>query len=96
MLLKRTTLFPYSKGNSSSQSVAAGQQLRRLCREAWQQQSGSSETLYKASYWARRRRRFVKEFDRMLLDRVGSEGLSTILKQMDTRLESWLAADSLG
>ncbi|HKT47167.1 MAG TPA: hypothetical protein VJP87_06540 [Candidatus Acidoferrales bacterium] len=96
MLLKRTTLFPYSKGNSSPQSVAAGQQLRRLCREAWQQQSGSSETLYKASFWARRRRRFVREFDRMLLDRVGSEALSTILKQMDTRLESWLAADSLG
>ena len=46
VLLKRTSLFPYSKGNSLPLAVAAGQQLRKLCREAWQKQTGSADTLY--------------------------------------------------
>jgi hypothetical protein len=92
VLLKRTTLFPYSKGNSSPQAVAAGQQLRKLCREAWQKQTGSSDTLYELSSLTWRRRRFARKFDQILLDHAGSENFNAILKQMDTRLESWLAA----
>ena len=38
VLLKRTALFPYSKGDSRPDTVAAGQQLRKLCRETWQKQ----------------------------------------------------------
>lgn len=94
LLLKRIKLFPYSKGNSSPQAAAAGQQLRKLCREAWQKQAGSPETLYDLPSLNSRRRRFVKKFDRILLEHAGSENLSAILKQMDTRLESWLAAGS--
>lgn len=91
---KRIMLFPYSKGNSSPRAVAAGQQLRKLCREAWQKQSGSSDTLYELSSWTWRRRRFTRKFDQILLDHAGSENLNAILKQMDARLESWLAAGS--
>jgi hypothetical protein len=94
VLLKRTALFPYSKGNSRPHAVAAGQQLRMLCREAWQKQTGSADTLYKLSSLTWRRRRFAKRFDRILVDHAGSQNLDAILKQMDTRLESWLVAGS--
>jgi hypothetical protein len=92
VLLKRTALFPYSKGNSHPHAVAAGQQLRKLCREAWQKQTGSVDTLYELPSLTWRRRRFARKFDRILLDHAGSENLNAILRQMDTRLESWLVA----
>src|SRR5262249_5593531 len=38
--LKRTRLFPHSKGSSSVNAVSAGRQLRKFCREAWQKQTG--------------------------------------------------------
>jgi hypothetical protein len=94
VLLKRNALFRYSKGNSGSQAVSAGQQIRKLCREAWQKQTGSADTLYELSSLTWRRRRFVSKFDRILLDLAGSENLDAILKRMDTRLESWLVAGS--
>jgi hypothetical protein len=94
VLLKRRTLFPHSKGNSHPRAVAAGRELRMLCREARQKQAGSAETLCELSSWRWRRRRFVGKFDQMPIGHAGSENLKVILKQMDTRLESWLAADS--
>lgn len=94
VLLKRRDLFPYSTGNSSLQAVAAGQQLRKLCLEAWQKQTGSADTYHELSALKWRRRRFVKKFDRILLDYTSSENLNAILNQIGTRLESWLAADS--
>jgi hypothetical protein len=94
VLLKRNALFPYSKGNSLPHAVAAGQQLRKLCRETWLKQTGSADTLYELSSLTWRRRRFARKFDRILLDHAGSENLNAILKQMDTRLESWLVAGS--
>lgn len=90
--LKRNALFPYSKGNSSAQAVAAGQQLRQLCREAWVKLTGNADSIYELSSWRWRRRRFVRKFDRVLVDHAGSQHLDAILKEMDTRLESWLAA----
>jgi hypothetical protein len=92
--LKRTALFPYSKGNSSAEAVSAGGQLRILCGEAWQMQTGTSSTLYELSSWNWQRRRFTRKFDQILIDHVGSENLDAILTRMDTRLESWLAAGS--
>jgi hypothetical protein len=90
--LKRYKLFPYSKGNASTEAVTAGQRLRKWCRKVWQEQGGSAETLYKLSSWQWRRKRFVRRFDRVLTQHVGSENLNATLKEMDTRLESWLPA----
>lgn len=92
LMLKRCKLFPYSKGDASSEAVIAGQRLRQWCREVWQEQSGNSESLHELSSWQWRRKRFVREFDKMLIQRVGSETFSATLKQMGTRLESWLPA----
>jgi hypothetical protein len=92
LMLKRFKLFPYSKGNSSSEVVAAGQRLRRLCREVWQKLSGDPETLYELSSWEWKRKRFVRTFDKALLEHAGSENLDALLKEMGTRLDSWLPA----
>jgi hypothetical protein len=92
--LKRRKLFSHSRGNSSAEAVGAGQQLRKVCREVWQKQAGERDTLAESSPWEWRRRRLVRKFDRALVDHAGSENLDAILKRMDTRLESWLAADS--
>ena len=92
LMLKRRKLFPYSKGDSSREAVAAGQGLRKWCREIWQEQTGNAESLYELSSWEWRRKRFVREFDRMLTQRVGTESLNETLKEMGTRLESWLPA----
>lgn len=91
LMLKRFNFFPYSKGDSSSEAVAAGQRLRELCSEVWQKQSGNGGHLYKLSSWQGRQERFVRKFDQML-QHVGSEKVSAILKEMGTRLESWLPA----
>lgn len=89
-------LFPYSKGDLNPEAVAAGQQLRKLCRESWQKQTGSAGTLHELSFSAWRRRRFTRKFDRVLLDHAGSGNLNTILKQMGTRLESLARRGFLG
>lgn len=92
LMLKRIRLFPYSKGNSSSDAVAAGQRLRRLCGEVWQKLSGGPEALYELSSWNWKRKRFVRRFDKALLEHAGSENLDALLKEMGTRLDSWLPA----
>lgn len=92
LMLKRHKLFPHSKGDASDEAVTAGQLLRKWCREVWQEQSGNSESLYELSSWQWRRKRFVRKFDEMLIQRVGSESLDATLKEMGTRLESWLPA----
>jgi len=92
LMLKRYKLFPYSRGNASSEAVTAGQRLRRWCRKAWEEQSGKAESLHELSSWLWRRRRFVRRFDRVLTQHAGSENLNATLKEMDTRIESWLSA----
>ena len=90
--LKRYKLFPYSKGDASPEAVTAGQRLRKWCREVWQEQSGNPENPYELSSWQWRRKRFVRRFDAMLTQHVGVENMNSTLKEMGTRLESWLPA----
>ena len=92
LMLKRHALFPYSKGNSNMEAVAAGERLRKWCGEVWQEQSGDAESLHKLSSWQWRQKRFVKRFDQVLIKHVGSESLDATLKEMGTRIESWLPA----
>lgn len=92
LMLKRLSLFPYSKGDASSEAVMAGQCLRRWCREVWQEQSGDADSLHELSSWQWRRKRFVRRFDGMLTKQVGLENLNATLKEMRTHLESWLPA----
>ncbi len=93
LMLKRRHLFPYSKGSDAAEAVAAGKRLREMCREVWRKQNGGKEeNLQELSSWQWRRRRFVRNFDRALLELAGAEDLNAVLKDMGTRLESWLPA----
>jgi hypothetical protein len=76
----------------SSDAVAAGKLVRNVRREVWQKQMRDADALCELSNWNWKRKRLVRKFDQMLVDHCGAENLNTILKQMDTRLESWLAA----
>jgi len=92
LLLKRWRLFPYSKGSGESDSVLVGNSLRRVCHETWQKLADNPEPLCELSNWNWRRKRFVRKFDRALLEEYGADDLDILLKRMGTRLESWLAA----
>jgi hypothetical protein len=78
----------HSRGNAGNDSVAAGKLLRNACREVWQKQTGDADALSELSSWNWKRKRFVRKFE----SNIGAQNLNAILKKMDTRLESWLAA----
>jgi hypothetical protein len=92
LMLKRWKLFNHSRGNAGNDSVAAGKLLRNACREVWQKQTGDADALSELSSWNWKRKRFVRKFDQILAEHCGAQNLNAILKKMDTRLESWLAA----
>lgn len=92
LLLKRQELFPWSKGDSSEGAVATGQHLRRLCKEVWSKQGGEKHGLYTLSSWRWSQKRFVRKFDKLLVDQVGREKLAQVLQAMGTDLDQWLQA----
>jgi hypothetical protein len=90
--LKREKLFPYSKGDSGEEAITAGQRLRQLCQNAWAQYGGEKTEPYELSSWHWSQKRFVRNFDKVLLSRVGSRELSKTLKPMGTNVDQWLQA----
>lgn len=72
--------------------MAAGRRLRDLCGEVWRDQTADPDRPSDLSSWNWRRKPFVREFDRKLIEHAGRENLDEILKRMGTRIESWLAA----
>ena len=48
--------------------------------------------LYQLSSWRWSQRRFVRKFDKLLLDSLGREELAKALKPMGTDLDHWLKA----
>jgi hypothetical protein len=91
--LKREKLFPNSKGDPSEEAVAAGQRLRQLCRNAWLQHGGQKTDPHnKLSSWRWSQKRFVKNFNNVLLSYAKSQELREILEIMGTDLDHWLGA----
>jgi hypothetical protein len=92
LFLKRARLFPHSKGPSNEIAINAGLRLRQLCREIWSEQAGqgASPSALSSSSW--RQKRFIKNFDRMLVDRIGREELAGLLTAMATDSDQWLQA----
>ena len=88
LMLKRWELFPYSKAKATSEAVAAGQRLRQWCAEVWKSQ-GDSKDFLELSNWQWRRKRFVRNFDQMLLAHTGLENLNKTLREMGTHPEVW-------
>lgn len=88
LMLKRTELFPYSKGKTSTEAVTAGQRLRGWCAEVIETRRNLKE-FQKLSNWNSRRKRFVRDFDTMLVEHVGAESMDKTLREMGTFPEVW-------
>jgi hypothetical protein len=87
LLQKRQNLLPFSKGDSGEEAVKAGRRLRDLCRIVWRRQRGNKAGLYKLS--SLDQKRFMRKFDKALLDEVGAEKLAALLEVMGTNLDHW-------
>jgi len=92
LLLKREKLFPWSKGDSSDSAVAAGQRLRRMCEEAWSIEPSEKAGPFELSSLQWSQKRFVRKFDKLLIECAGVQELCSVLKTMGTDLDRWLRA----
>jgi hypothetical protein len=89
LLQKRQKLFPYSRGKSTDDAVESGLRLRRLCYEAWAQQKARHTDLCEVPLRGGKQRRFLRQFDELLLSAVGFDTLNEILTGMGTDLDKW-------
>ena len=92
LLLKRRVLFPYSKGDSSDQAMAAGRHLHQLCQGVWLKRGPGRSGPFKLAYGRGREKDFVRRFDEILISEIGSEEFARILQAMGTSFEPWLDA----
>jgi hypothetical protein len=94
LLLKQQRLRRYSSGQSAPEAVAAGLELRRECLKvsaiASDQKPDQKPERYMLSGGTSKKRRFLRQFDRALLDAVGSANLQEILKAMGIDLDLWI------
>jgi hypothetical protein len=91
--LKRSHIFPHSKGLANVEAVTAGQHLRQLCREMFPHGQAKSEArLSELSFWRWRQKRFIRTFDKALIKHVGSDKLNAVLKAMGTSPAEWFRA----
>jgi hypothetical protein len=94
LLLKQQRLRRYSSGQPAPEAVAAGLELRRECLKvsarASDQKPDQKPERYMLSGGTSKKRRFLRQFDRALLDAVGSANLQEILKAMSIDLDLWI------
>jgi len=88
LLLKTQHLSRDSKGLLIS-GEDARTALRDACHRISLRQFGPQPIEYKPSFWKRRLRIFVRQFDRELIDLAGTPQLSQWLGAMGTNLEQW-------
>jgi len=89
LLLKQQRLFRRSVGQSAPEAVAAGLELRRACLKVSAQASDQTPKRYLLPGGNSAKRRFLRQFDRALLDAVESANLEEILKEMGINTDLW-------
>lgn len=92
LFFKRLKVFPHSKHSSNEEGIQAGIHLRQLCRDVWSKHGWEQAGVYQLSSGRGSQQRFVRKFDKMLLDRLGPEALTKVLEQMGTTLHEWVKA----
>lgn len=90
LLSKLNDLF--RKPKASMEAVQAGRVLREQCSAVWDKRSND---IVKNSpkWWPGSRKRFIRAFDKALVDQIGFDRLSELLEAMDTTIDQWLATD---
>jgi hypothetical protein len=92
LLWKRARLFREPK--ASIGAVQAGCVLRELCKGVWNDPKRGLAKLEATRWWPWSQRRFIKAFDKALVEQVGEEKLTEIFGAMGTTVEQWLAEGS--
>lgn len=92
LLLKSQKIFPWSKGGSSDEAVGAGQRLREICKAVWAHRGSRGKRWQSVSAWRWGQRRFLRSFDRLLVERLKFDDLQGLLTVIGTSAESWYAA----
>lgn len=71
-----------------------GRVLRELCTAVWNNQSNDLAKMATKT-WPGSNVLFIKAFDKALVDEVGADKLSRLLKTLGTTIDQWLEPDSI-
>jgi hypothetical protein len=71
----------------------AGLELRQVCQTIQTMRVFHDAEYFKLSGWFWQRRRFLRTFDRVLINRLGVEKLAAILRTMDLEPDQWLSGN---
>ena len=92
LLWKRDKLLGEPKATTNA--LQAGRVLRELCSAVWNNQSNDLAKLA-AKTWPGSNVRFIKAFDKALVDEVGFDKLAKLLQTLGTTIDQWLEADPI-
>jgi len=93
LLRKRQQIFPSSTSRSTGEAIEGGVLLRKLCRDI--ALKNGQEEVYRLSSWQWAQRRFLRNFDKLLIKQVGTDKLTEIFAAMGIDLNMWLRASNL-
>jgi hypothetical protein len=92
LLWKRDKLLGEPKATTTA--LQAGRALRELCNVVWNKRS--NDLAKKAArVWPGSHVRFIRAFDKALVDEVGFDKLSKVLETLGTTIDQWLEVDPI-
>ena len=92
LLWKRNKLLKVPK--AAPHTLQEGRVLRELCSAVWNKRSNDLATKA-AIIWPGSNVRFIRAFDKALVDEVGFEKLSKLLETLGTTIDQWLELDPI-
>jgi len=92
LLWKRDKLLGEPKATTNA--LQSGRVLRELCRAVWNKQSNDLAKKA-ANIWPGSHVRFIRAFDKALVDEVGFDRLSKLLDSLGTTIDQWLEVDPI-
>jgi hypothetical protein len=92
LLWKRDKLL--GEPTATTNALQAGRVLRELCSAVWNKRS--NDLAKKAeNIWPGSNVRFIRAFDKALVDEVGFDKLSKLLEPLGTTIDQWLEVDPI-
>jgi hypothetical protein len=93
LLLKRMALWrSLFLGVPDGPSATAGNELREFCSSIRIHGALQERGTFKLSRWRWRQKKFVKDFDRALLERAGAAKMAAVLEAVGISSEAWFSA----
>ncbi len=79
-------------GIPDAPAAAAGNELREICSSIRTDVAREEKGAFRLSRWSWRKKKFVRDFDRALLEKVGTARMTAILTTLGINNEQWLSA----